>query len=424
MPKTVDQLMLNVITELLLFAITTIIWGNILQDLASFKTKAFKKFSNWVISLMFYFLTEAIIYPVSFYFHNSVFDFAISGIETVLAYIIAISLCDWYFEFLKEEKDLKKSFIRISYLLIPILFFPALLISHLVHNYDYLMLPLIVFLAYIIVLLAINRKVIGTKNTVIVFAFIGLFYLAYIQPFWAYLPADITTALFTIVIYLRVWQRRKTEMIESEKKLALQEVELTNARVNIMLSQIGPHFLYNTLNSISALCDEDPKLAQTVTDNFAQYLRGNLQSINSDALISFTKELEHTKVYTDIEQIRFGESLHIVYDTEEINFFLPSLTLQPLVENAIKHGVRKKSEPGTVTVRTAKNGDCYTITVSDDGVGFDLQSVKKDGQNHFGLDLIEKRLKQFCDGKLDIESTIGVGTKITVTIPDLYLTGR
>ena len=131
---------------------------------------------------------------------------------------------------------------------------------------------------------------------------------------------------------------------EHEEDLKAQQ------RIKIMVSQIQPHFLYNTLTTIQALCDTDPKTAKSVTEKFAVYLRQNLDSLESAELIPFSKELEHTKIYSDIEMIRF-DNISVEFDTPFTDFYVPPLTVQPLVENAIRHGVRIR-EHGKVSVIT------------------------------------------------------------------------
>ena len=128
------------------------------------------------------------------------------------------------------------------------------------------------------------------------------------------------------------------------------------------------------------------------------------------------EEIENLKTYTQIEQIRFSR-LNICYDIQETQFMIPSFTLQPLVENAIKHGIcAKKKSAGTVTIRTYSDDKDYIITVSDDGVGFDKDSIQ-DGKVHVGINNVEQRLSILCDGSLVIDSTVGVGTTCTIRVP-------
>ena len=115
--------------------------------------------------------------------------------------------------------------------------------------------------------------------------------------------------------------------------------------------------------------------------------------------------------------MRFEERLNIVYDINTVDFSLPTLTLQPIVENAVRYGVTKKEEGGTVIISTTENDREYIITVSDDGVGFDVNVVKDDGRTHIGIQNVRDRLKRMCNGTLEIESQFNIGTVATITIP-------
>ena len=203
---------------------------------------------------------------------------------------------------------------------------------------------------------------------------------------------------------------------KAEQATAL-ETELVQNRISIMLSQIQPHFLYNSLNSIRQLCKSDPAEAQIAIENFAKYLRNNLDSIKRNTLVPFTKEMEHIRIYLALEKMRFEDELQIVWKVEADGFMLPSLTIQPLVENAVKYGVGKKPGGGTVTISTTETAKDYVITVHDDGVGYDPTETQDDGRTHIGIDNVRSRLGSMCQGTLNIETTPGIGTTATVRIP-------
>lgn len=205
--------------------------------------------------------------------------------------------------------------------------------------------------------------------------------------------------------------------LHQEKLLAQKEAELTEARVAVTLSQIQPHFLYNSLNTIAELCYEDPMKARTATVDFAEYLRVNLKAIQTKTLVPFTDELAHIRRYTDLEKMRFDERLNVIFDIRATDFVLPQLSVQPLVENAVKHGVCEKEEGGTVTVSTDEQEDCFRIIITDDGVGFDADTVENDGQVHIGLTNSRNRLADLCGGTVEITSGKGKGTTATIRIP-------
>ena len=180
-----------------------------------------------------------------------------------------------------------------------------------------------------------------------------------------------------------------------------------------MLSQINPHFIYNTLSTIAAMCDSSPKQAKYLTIDFSQYLRKNINSLNNDALIPFEQELEHIACYLKIEKARFGERLNIIYSIQCKEFNVPPLTIQPLVENAVKHGVTKKANGGTIKIYTYDKNDNYVIEVIDDGIGFDTKSTEL----HVGIQNVKSRIAAKCGGNISIKSTLNIGTRVMIEIP-------
>ena len=183
-----------------------------------------------------------------------------------------------------------------------------------------------------------------------------------------------------------------------------------------MLSQIKPHFLYNVLNTIYHLYRKEPETAQEAVSSFAEYLRCNMLSIEKSEPIPFSEEYQHIQTYLSLEQIRFRDKLDVVYNVEVTNFKVPPLTVEPLVENAVKHGVTKKRGGGTVTVSTHKTDEGIQITVADTGVGFDPESYMEDGKPHVGIRNVSNRLRNTVGGSLSITSSEN-GTVAVVTIP-------
>ncbi|MDD3412213.1 MAG: histidine kinase, partial [Eubacteriales bacterium] len=223
---------------------------------------------------------------------------------------------------------------------------------------------------------------------------------------------------FAVLSLLLIYMNIQQEHITDEKlRAAVLETKLAESRTAIMLSQIQPHFLYNALAAIKQLCDEDPQAAKHATSEFADFLRGNMGSLTQTRPISFDMELAHTKNYLTLEQYRFQDRLRIVYDIGPTLFRLPTLTLQPIVENAVRYGVTKREEGGTVTIMTREEPDCYCVIVKDDGVGFDPYEAKKDGRTHIGIDNVKDRLAKMVGGTLEIVSVPDIGTTATITIP-------
>ena len=193
------------------------------------------------------------------------------------------------------------------------------------------------------------------------------------------------------------------------------EEELTEMRIATMLSQIKPHFIYNTLGTIEQFCYEEPEKAANLVHEFSLYLRGNFTELDNNAPIRVTQEIEHVKHYVGIEQVRFPD-ITITYDIQEEDFLVPALSVQPLVENAIKHGLMGLEAGGTVKIATYETKDAYCVSVADDGVGFE-ENVFSDGQPHVGIRNIRARIEAMCGGTLEIMSEPGKGTTAVITIP-------
>jgi hypothetical protein len=201
--------------------------------------------------------------------------------------------------------------------------------------------------------------------------------------------------------------------LEAEKNMV--EAELKDSRISIMLSQIQPHFIYNTLGTIERMCLKDPQKAFELVRNFSLYLRGNFSELDSVTPIRFADELKHVKYYVDIEKVRFPD-ISIEYNVEATEFVLPALSVQPLVENAIKHGLMRLETGGTVKIHSYETPTHFCVEVKDDGVGFDT-AAPIDEKKHVGLRNIRGRLKAMVNGTFVLESKPDVGTKAVIMIP-------
>lgn len=224
--------------------------------------------------------------------------------------------------------------------------------------------------------------------------------------------------VITMVVVLRIIPN-SINAAEKAKELELQrgllEAELKESRVAIMLSQIQPHFIYNTLGTIERMCLKDPEKAFNLVRNFSLYLRGNFSELDSIKPIRFTEELKHVEHYVNIEKVRFPD-MTIEYDIEATDFVIPALSVQPLVENAIKHGLMRLESGGTVLIHSYETATHYCVEVKDDGVGFD-PALPIDEKKHVGLRNIKGRLKAIVDGELIMDSKPNEGTKAIIMIP-------
>ena len=224
----------------------------------------------------------------------------------------------------------------------------------------------------------------------------------------AFLLLDVCMVLSALSMYGLVL----SDQIEQD---LCQQREIAQQRASIMVLQMRPHFIYNTMTSIYCLCSQDPEKAQQVVMDFTTYLRKNFTAVASAAPIPFSSELEHTRAYLAVEQAQYAKSLMVDYDTPHTFFRVPPLTLQPIVENAVKHGRDPNAGPLHISIRTRKTDTGSEITVSDNGCGYDPAD---DSEPHIALKNIRQRLELMCGGSLTITPNDGGGTTVTVTIPD------
>ena len=191
--------------------------------------------------------------------------------------------------------------------------------------------------------------------------------------------------------------------------------KLTEANIKIMLSQIQPHFLYNTLAIIRGLCSEDADKAKEAINDFSVFLRANMDSLTNELPIPFEQELLHVKSYLNLIQQMYGTGVKVEYDIQAIQFRLPALSLQPLVENAVHKGLRKKAGGGRILIKTEEYEQYFQIIIDDDGVGFKPEILEQEG--HVGIRNVKERLGAMCGGNLSVESKIGEGTRVYIKIP-------
>ena len=195
-----------------------------------------------------------------------------------------------------------------------------------------------------------------------------------------------------------------------------------NAEVAFLQAQIKPHFLFNTLNTISCFCDTEPAYAQKLIDDFSNYLRQSFDFKNPEMYVPLERELSLVRSYVEIEKARFGDKLNIVFDVDNnITTQIPLLSIQPLVENAISHGLRRRGGGGTVEIGVKRIAEGVQISVKDDGQGIAADKLSRllnpDASRGIGLWNIDRRLKRLFGKGLNIESVLGKGTRVSYIIP-------
>jgi len=222
-----------------------------------------------------------------------------------------------------------------------------------------------------------------------------------------------------VLIFVAMNEVIKETLVKNQQRVA----EAKDAEIAFLRSQIQPHFLYNALNSIAALCVEDSRQAEKLTLDLSQYFRIGLNFKQMDTFTTLENELELTKAYLNIEKVRFGDRLAIEYNIDaNPNRLIPPLVLQPLVENAIKHGLMSNERGGTVTISILEQDDKLRFAVEDNGCGMSVakrQEVLGSGSERGGIGLrnISRRIKLLYDSSLQVNSTVGMGTKVSFELP-------
>ena len=231
-----------------------------------------------------------------------------------------------------------------------------------------------------------------------------------LQSIWYPVPELLVCTLALLLMFMLFYWEMAKKLVENER-------ELMQSQMSLAISQIQPHFLYNTLSTIAELCRKDSAMAEEVTNRFALYLRVNLEHMGDSFPVEFSKELKHVQTYLWIEKIRFQDELQVVYDIQTEDFIIPALTVQPLVENAVKHGLMGSENVCTITIRTKCVERGYQVIIEDDGCGFDPNEVKNDGRKHIGIESVRSRLKHMVGGTVTVKSAIGEGTMVIIEIP-------
>ena len=194
--------------------------------------------------------------------------------------------------------------------------------------------------------------------------------------------------------------------------------ELSESRIRLMMSQVKPHFIRSALGAIGMVIKQNPDRAYMLLRDFTNYISFNLESMDSNEPIPFAEELKHIKAYTNIEQERYRPRVKVEYEIGPEQFEVPPLTVQPYVENAIKHGVWARKEGGTVRLRTEETPTAWVVVITDDGVGFDVDNPPPALRGHgISMKNAAYRLREQVGGAVKVESVIDRGTQITITIP-------
>lgn len=266
--------------------------------------------------------------------------------------------------------------------------------------------PLVALLTTL--LMTLTARKIGARNRIFYILYLLFPTLGFLLDFFihGFSLTYIGMVISTLLIYTNIYLQKRRVIAEQKNAL--------------MMSQINPHFMYNTLTAIASLCDISPKEAKALTVEFSTFLRRNLDTLTTTELIPFEQELEHVECYLKIEKARFRDKLNVSWSVDTQNFCLPALSIQPLVENAVRHGITKKADGGTVKISTWQDDSAYVVEIKDDGVGFDTEAAPDQTRTHIGIENVRRRLRDMCGGTLEVKSMTGVGTRVTMRIPLKY----
>jgi len=374
--------------------------------------------------------------PLTIFFPNVPFD-----VGVYINYFTGYNLVPIMILFVISIYPLEYKKTTLGLLLLPTLFFDVLLLTPpefmaVFTNYIYVLTLLQMIYIMGILIKAVLRK---RNNAILMFIAIYVFILAIIEDILHYtgigginISYMFLYGNFVVIMAMSFVQAR--QQANTYQKLVLYNEKLVESdrlkdkimatEMSFLQAQIKPHFLYNALNAIANVCEKDGKKAGKLIIDLAIYLRGSLEFNNLDKMVTIEKELEFVSTYFNIEQARFGQKIQMIEELEiPLGYQIPVLILQPLVENAVRHGISKKPEGGTVYIRVKQTNEGTYIEIEDDGVGMDseklamLLSEERIDQG-VGLLNIHHRLLRLYGRGLSLSSAIGRGTCVKAVIPE------
>lgn len=282
----------------------------------------------------------------------------------------------------------------------------------------YLMIITTIYIVYIIFfkekLALIYRVIYGCGFSILIFCIVKELIMYTNHEFYflgMYIRSGGLCFLFS---QLTVEVVKHSEELREEKIIKTQ---LEEFRMKFMSRQMESHFFSNVLIAIQDLCYTEPELAADTIGLFYSYLRSNMNLLEQSGTISFSYERDYILTYMKIQRICFGEEIEYVEDIKFDDIKIPPLTIQPLIENAFRHGVRKRSGSGIIKLSTFCEDENIFILIEDNGVGFDINKLNELPCVFSSTRNIVYRLEKLCAAKVSFESEIGVGTRVTIKIP-------
>lgn len=267
---------------------------------------------------------------------------------------------------------------------------------------------LIVFLDMVILFLHKNKI---TPSEMVAWMSYGVFVaLSTLVELVVNVPAlYVAIPIVLLVMYLEI-------NLQKNLIIARQEVELTESRTKIAMSQIKPHFIYNCLAVIQVLIRKDPEMAVESIGHFSKFLRTSMDSVDKKTMVPFEEEMETIHNYLYLEKLRMQDKLSVEEVLSVRDFLVPPLSIQPIVENAVKHGIREKMNGGTVFIKSYELNQEFIVEIKDDGVGIN-EKEEQEARNHVGMCNVQERIQRICGGYLDVETELGKGTCVRLHFP-------
>ncbi len=204
--------------------------------------------------------------------------------------------------------------------------------------------------------------------------------------------------------------------MDMERALLNKQVELSENKVSLLMDQIHPHFIYNALQQIALLCDEDAEKVKPAIFNFSAYLRKNFEALTNEKMIPFEQEMQHVDAYVALSQILPSRKFNVKKDFQVTDFYLPALVIQPLVENAIYYGIGMSTEGDDILIQTKEENGYIVIRVVDDGHGKQTELTTQKKHKSVGTKNVKTRLKILCDGEMSLNKS-PEGTEAMIKIP-------
>lgn len=371
-------------------------------------------------------------------------NFAVFFFSDVILLLYHAYVCNCLFE---QQPEKKECIVRVKLVVaISILAMMLVIVSQIIHLYYYvdakniyhrqpahflsMILPMTGGLLDLTMLIQyrknINREMLTALISYLVLPLIASFVQIFLYGI-SYTNIAISISILLMFLETMIVQNRK--MMEQEKimaeqkqriteqklELAEQEKQLTQRRVAAMMSQMRSHFIFNVMATISGYCKIDPEKADQALIQFSRYLRRNIRFLEEEGTISFLTEVEQLDDYVALQQMRFPGRIQYEKKLEETWFQIPPMTIQPLVENAIKHGIIEADRSGTVRLMTSREADGIRIEVTDNGVGFEPKELEK--EESVGIRNVRYRLEKMVSATMETESQLGMGTRVVIRIP-------